>query len=91
MQTGRRDKAIAAPRRRLRPSAKEPVLAEQLSRSGLRATRQRLALLRLLRGAEGHPTALDLHRALRREQRSVSRKTVYEVLNSFVREGLAPP
>jgi Fur family peroxide stress response transcriptional regulator len=76
-------------RGRVRPAAAEPLLAEDLSRRGLRATRQRLALLRLLRDAEGHPTALDLHRILRREQRSVSLKTVYEVLNSFVREGLA--
>lgn len=64
-------------------------LAEELSSHGLRTTRQRLALLRLLRAAENHPTAFDLHKALRREQRRVSKKTVYEILNAFVREGLA--
>jgi Fe2+ or Zn2+ uptake regulation protein len=64
-------------------------LAEELSRHGLRTTRQRLALLRLLRAAAHHPTALELHKALRREQRRVSKKTVYEILNAFVREGLA--
>ncbi len=64
-------------------------LAEELSSHGLRTTRQRLALLRLLRAAEHHPTALELHKALRREQRRVSKKTVYEILSAFVREGLA--
>ncbi len=64
-------------------------LSEELSSRGLRSTRQRLALLRLLRAADSHPTALDLHRALRREQKRVSKKTVYEVLGAFVREGLA--
>jgi Fe2+ or Zn2+ uptake regulation protein len=75
--------------KRERPAAAHPALAEDLSRRGLRATRQRLALLELLRASTGHPTVLDLHRALRRRQRNVSQKTVYEILNSFVREGLA--
>jgi len=73
----------------MKPSADAAGLAEELSRHGLRTTRQRLALLRLLRAAEHHPTAIDLHKALRREQRRVSRKTVYEILSAFVREGLA--
>jgi Fur family transcriptional regulator, peroxide stress response regulator len=64
-------------------------LADELARFGLRATRQRVALLRLLRGAEDHPTVLQLHRAIRREQRNVSRKTVYEIVSSFVHAGLA--
>jgi Fe2+ or Zn2+ uptake regulation protein len=64
-------------------------LAEELAGRGLRATRQRVALLRLLRGTDDHPTVLQLHRAIRREQRRVSRKTVYEILSSFVHSGLA--
>lgn len=64
-------------------------LADELARHGLRATRQRVALLHMLRAAVGHPTALDLHRALRTEHRNVSRKTVYEILASFLTEGLA--
>ena len=73
----------------MKRSSEALALAEELSSHGLRTTRQRLALLRLLRGAESHPTAFDLHKALRREQRRVSKKTVYEILNAFVREGLA--
>ena len=64
-------------------------LANELSANGLRATRQRLVVLRLLRSVEGHPTVLELHRLVRREVPNVSRKTVYEILDSFVREGLA--
>jgi Fe2+ or Zn2+ uptake regulation protein len=64
-------------------------LAEELARHGLRATRQRVALLGLLRTTPGHHTVLELHRALRRSQRRLSRKTVYEILGSFVQVGLA--
>jgi len=71
---------------------REPVddaLAEELAQHGLRATRQRVALLGLLRTRAGHHTVPELHRALRRQQRNVSRKTVYEILGSFVQAGLA--
>ena len=61
----------------------------ELAEQGLRATRQRVALLRLLRESREHPTVIELHDRLRREQRRVSRKTVYEILDSFVRAGLA--
>ena len=64
-------------------------LAEELASHGLRATRQRVALLRLLRAKEGHHTAAELHRELGRMLRDVSRKTVYEILGSFVQIGLA--
>jgi len=71
------------------PRHRDPALAEELAEQGLRATRQRLALLRLLRAAEDHPTVNELHAALCAEQKRVSRKTVYEILDSFVRAGLA--
>ncbi|MEW6271447.1 MAG: transcriptional repressor, partial [Thermodesulfobacteriota bacterium] len=63
--------------------------AEERARPGLRATRPRVALLGLLRSKPGHYTVLELHRALRRSQRRLSRKTVYEMLGSFVQVGLA--
>ena len=67
----------------------EQNLMSDLAQQGLRATRQRVALLRLLRQSRHHPTVVELHGQLRREQRRVSRKTVYEILDSFVRAGLA--
>jgi Fe2+ or Zn2+ uptake regulation protein len=63
--------------------------AEELATRGLRATRQRVAILRLLRSARGHPTAAEVHRSVQREQTRVSLKTVYECLDSLVAAGLA--
>ncbi len=65
------------------------MLGEELSSRGLRATRQRIALLRTLRSHAGHLTAIELHRVMRRDHSNLSRKTVYEILSSFVRVGLA--
>lgn len=64
-------------------------LAAELARYGLRATRQRVAALRLLRRQRGHPTAIELHRLLLRDHPTLSQKTVYETLDAFVTVGLA--
>lgn len=64
-------------------------VADELSRHGLRATRQRVAALRLLRGVKSHPTAAELHARLQREHESLSQKTVYEILDALVQAGLA--
>jgi Fe2+ or Zn2+ uptake regulation protein len=64
-------------------------VGEDLARHGLRATRQRVAVLRLLRRHRGHPTALELHARLVPEQPNLSQKTVYEILDSLVSAGLA--
>ena len=66
----------------------EERIAEELSRRGLRATRQRVAVLRLLRRVRGHPTARELHQRLLSEQGSLSQKTVYEVLDALTDAGL---
>jgi Fe2+ or Zn2+ uptake regulation protein len=71
------------------PEQAEDHLAAELANHGLRATRQRLAILRLLRQSTTHPTAIDLHRRVLQEHPNISRKTVYEVLDSLVEAGLA--
>jgi len=63
--------------------------ASQLARTGLRATRQRVAVLRLLKADLGHPTALDVHGRLVARQPNLSQKTVYEILDALVAAGLA--
>lgn len=63
--------------------------AEELSRHGLRATRQRVAVFELLLSSGSHLTALEIFRLIRRQQPRVSKKTIYEVLDSLVRTGLA--
>lgn len=64
-------------------------IAEELSRRGLRATRQRVGVLEMLRVSEGHLTVLEIFRRIRRKQPRVSKKTIYEVVNSLVGAGLA--
>ncbi|MBT3533452.1 MAG: transcriptional repressor [Rhodospirillaceae bacterium] len=60
-----------------------------LQQAGLRPTRQRLALARLLFD-EGnrHVTAEDLHREARKAGVSVSLATIYNTLNQFTISGL---
>ncbi len=67
----------------------EDRIAAELAARGMRATRQRVGLLRLLRRARNHPTAAELHRSILKAQPNVSLKTVYEGLDSLVSIGLA--
>jgi Fe2+ or Zn2+ uptake regulation protein len=69
-------------------TAHEKVAAE-LSRHGLRATRQRIAALRLLRRLKSHPTSAELHARLVPDHENLSQKTVYEILDALVEAGLA--
>jgi Fur family iron response transcriptional regulator len=61
----------------------------QLRKVGLRPTRQRLALAKLLfTDGNRHVTAEDLHSEARREGISVSLATVYNTLHQFTQKGL---
>ncbi len=64
-------------------------VAEELARHGLRATRQRVGALRLLRRLKSHPTSAELHARLLSTHESLSQKTVYEILDALVQAGLA--
>lgn len=64
-------------------------IAKELSRHGLRATRQRVAALRVLRRLKSHPTSAELHARLLPEHDTLSQKTVYEILDALVQAGLA--
>lgn len=69
-----------------RPYA-EPL--ERLKRVGLRPTRQRLALARLLFGAgDRHLSAEQLHVEAKTAGVAVSQATVYNALNQFTQAGL---
>ena len=62
---------------------------ERLKGVGLRPTRQRLALLRLLQGGgDRHLTAEDLHEEARAAGIKVSLATVYNTLHQFTEAGL---
>jgi Fe2+ or Zn2+ uptake regulation protein len=72
-----------------RRTPEDDAAADELTARGLRATRQRIALLQLLRAAAHHATVAELFRSVRRRHRRISRKTVYEILGSLVDSGLA--
>lgn len=64
-------------------------MLERLRDAGLRPTRQRLALARLLfEGGNRHVTAEQLHAEVRRDETAVSLATIYNTLNQFRKAGL---
>ncbi len=64
-------------------------LIERLKAAGLRPTRQRLALSRLLhQGGNRHISAEQLHQEARAAQVRVSLATVYNALHQFTAAGL---
>jgi Fe2+ or Zn2+ uptake regulation protein len=73
----------------MRQRTADAEIAQELARHGLRATRQRVATLRLLRRLKSHPTSSELHARLLREHEDLSQKTVYEILDALVQAGLA--
>lgn len=60
---------------------------EACHRSGLRVTPQRLAMYRVLAADASHPTAESVYARLRPGMRSLSRATVYRILESLQSEG----
>ncbi|MDQ3522509.1 MAG: transcriptional repressor [Gemmatimonadota bacterium] len=60
-----------------------------LERHGLRRTAQRTAIYRCLRSSSQHPTAEQVHSAVRVEIANVSLATVYKALETLVACGLA--
>jgi Fur family transcriptional regulator, iron response regulator len=70
------------------PRPFSPIL-RRLNQAGLRPTRQRLALAKLLfDGADRHVTAEQLHSEAIAAAMSVSLATVYNTLNQFTTAGL---
>jgi len=59
-----------------------------LRADGVRITRQRTALLRVLAEAEDHPDANELHRRARAIDDSVSLSTVYRTLSALETQGV---
>jgi Fur family ferric uptake transcriptional regulator len=63
-------------------------MTQALRDGGVRVTRQREALLRVLTEAEDHPDAAELHRRARALDDSLSLATVYRTLSVLEREGV---
>lgn len=65
--------------------------AQTLREAGLKATPQRLAILRALDGDETHPTAQELYERLRGEFPTLSVATVYNTLSALTRAARCVP
>lgn len=63
-------------------------VTKALRDGGVRVTRQREALLKVLTEAEDHPDAAELHRRARTLDDSLSLATVYRTLSVLEREGV---
>jgi len=63
-------------------------LQDQRDPRAVRQTKQRAALVRILRATDEHPTAQCLHSELRKELPNVSLATVYRLLHALSAEGV---
>jgi Fur family ferric uptake transcriptional regulator len=63
-------------------------LEQALRADGVRITRQRAAILKVLSEAEDHPDATELHRRARDIDESVSLATVYRTLAALEAQGI---
>lgn len=63
-------------------------IAERLAQRGIQPSPQRLAVAELVLVTEAHPTAEEVWAAVKVRAPQISRATVYNTLNLFVRKGL---
>ncbi len=56
---------------------------ERLRKKGIKLTPQRLAILEYLEGNTAHPTAEDVHAAVRKRHPTMSHATVYNTLRTL--------
>ena len=63
-------------------------LEQALRDAGVRVTRQRAALLRVIAGSEDHPDAAELHRRAEAAGAGVSLATVYRTLTTLQTQGV---
>ena len=70
-------------RRSAEVSSQVAAFADHCRQSGLSVTRQRLAIFEALAGSREHPSAEDIHRAVRKRLPHLSLATVYKNLESL--------
>ncbi len=62
-------------------------MINKLKRLSMRATPQRMAILKMLEGNTSHPSAEDIYRKLKPEYPSLSPATVYNTLEALAKAG----
>lgn len=89
------DSYVGKTRNNVRPCAPATVAAgvaeglAELKRCGIRATRQRVEILRELAGTRAHPDAETIWKAVRQRLPGLSLDTVYRTLKTLVEAGAA--
>jgi len=63
-------------------------LSSELMDSGIRPSQQRIKILEYLKANHCHPTVDQIYTALQPEIPTLSRTTVYNTLNEFIKKGL---
>ncbi|MCL6477373.1 MAG: transcriptional repressor [Peptococcaceae bacterium] len=63
------------------------MMIDKLKKLGLKATPQRLAILKLLDGNEHHPSAEEIYKQLKPDYPSLSLATVYNTLEALAKAG----
>ncbi len=66
-------------------------LIELLRKHGIQPTPQRVAVAEFILETDSHPTAEEVWAAVRQRCPTVSRATIYNALNLFVKKGLLKP
>jgi Fur family peroxide stress response transcriptional regulator len=74
-----------------RPSPPIEPFVERCRAAGIAATPQRLAIFRRLAATDSHPSAEELHAAVRREMPTLSLATVYKTLDTLAAIGAVRP
>jgi Fur family peroxide stress response transcriptional regulator len=64
------------------------MITNKLKSSGLRQTYQRAKILEFLTKTKSHPTAFEIYKKIARDIPTVSKTTVYNNVNTLVREGI---
>ncbi len=67
----------------MEPEAREALIADRLRGVGLKATPQRVLILRELEDRTDHPTAEEIFRSVKKEQSTISFNTVYLTLQAL--------
>ena len=76
------------PRKRPEDGTEVPAIIEKCRAAGLRVTRQRRAIYRVLISTTSHPTAEDIHRKLSAKIPGLSLDTIYRTLLLMETHGL---
>lgn len=66
----------------------EEILAKEIKETGLKATQQRIVILKALYESLNHPSSEEVYDGIKKKNPSISLATVYKTLECFVNSGM---